>query len=47
MMMMPMTPKPTDKLDATTLVVVSGPADDPLANEQAVGPRAIRPDRLA
>ena len=25
-----MTPEPTDKLDAATMVVVNGPADDPL-----------------
>jgi len=42
------TPEPTDKRDAATLVVVSGPADDSLpALERIVGPRVIRPDGQA
>ena len=31
-----MTPQPTDKLDATTTVVVNGPADEKLPNERIV-----------
>jgi hypothetical protein len=31
-----MTPEPTDKLDATTIVAVNGPADDTLLNERIV-----------
>jgi hypothetical protein len=42
-----MTPEPTDKLDATTKVVVNGPADDPLQIERIVRRRATGPTRLA
>ena len=38
-----MTPEPTDKLDATTTVVVNGPADDPLQNERIVERQIDRP----
>ena len=31
-----MTPEPTDKLDAATIVAVNGPADDTLLNERIV-----------
>ena len=34
-----MTPQPTDKLDATANVVVNGPADDALFNDE----RIVRP----
>ena len=34
-----MTPQPTDKLDATAYVVVNGPADDALLNDE----RIVRP----
>ncbi len=34
-----MTPQPTDKLDATAYVVVNGPADDALFNDE----RIVRP----
>jgi hypothetical protein len=33
---MTMTPEPTDKLDATTIVAVNEPADDTLPNERIV-----------
>ena len=43
-----MTPEPTDKLDATTYVVVNGPADDTLPNdERIVRPHATGPTGLA
>jgi hypothetical protein len=34
-----MKPEPTDKLDAATTVVVSGPADDPQEIERIVRPQ--------
>lgn len=40
---MTITPEPTDKLDATTTVVVSGPADGPPLNERIVWPHAVGP----
>src|SRR5450755_3669387 len=41
---MTMTPQPTDKLDAATLVAVNGPADDALLNdERIVRPHATGP----
>ena len=36
-----MTPKPTDKLDAATTVVVNGPADDP--NSELSGSYGVAP----
>ena len=38
-----MKPEPTDKLDATTTVVVNGPADDLLQLERIVRRRATGP----
>jgi hypothetical protein len=42
---MTMTPEPTDKLDATTIVVVNGPADDTLPNERIVRRHVAGPAR--
>jgi hypothetical protein len=42
---MTMTPEPKDKLDATTMVVVNGPADDTLLNERIVRRLATGPAR--
>ncbi len=39
------TPEPTDKLDATTNVVVNGPADDTLLNGRIVRRHATGPAR--
>jgi hypothetical protein len=44
-MKMTMTPEPTDKLDATTIVAVNGPADDTLPNERIVRRHATGPFR--
>ena len=44
-MKMTMTPEPTDKLDATTIVAVNGPADDTLPHERIVRRRATGPVR--
>jgi hypothetical protein len=40
-----MTPVPTDKLDAATIVAVNGPADDTLVNERVVRRRVPGPAR--
>ena len=40
-----MTPEPTDKLDATTIVAVNGPADDTLLNERIVRRHVAGPAR--
>jgi hypothetical protein len=42
---MTMTPEPTDKLDAATIVAVNGPADDTLLNERIVRRHATGPAR--
>jgi hypothetical protein len=42
---MTMTPEPTDKLDAATIVAVNGPADDPPRDGRIVRRRATGPAR--
>jgi hypothetical protein len=42
-----MTPEPTDKLDATTTVVVNGPTDDPPQVERIVRRHVNGPAGLA
>jgi hypothetical protein len=42
---MTMTPEPTDKVDAATIVAANGPADDTLPNEQIVRRHLAGPAR--